>query len=81
MAKLSEKQRTATKELLEDYEKITAMLYDIPRRQFVLSLTSETDDHDFEDVKITRDAAKTVLENEKLWTEKELRKLGIEVAD
>ena len=81
MAKLNEKQRADAKSLLEDCENICGMLADVDRRIFQLFLTSnkEGDDTDFCEVQISRKTAKAALQEEKAWTETELKKLGIEV--
>lgn len=79
MAKLSEKGIGEAKDLLEDYQKICDMLFDVDKRKFCLYLTSEDDKKDFAEVVVRRSGAKALLEAEKEWTAAELKKLGIEV--
>lgn len=79
MAKLNEKQRAEVKDLLEDYQKICDLLSDVERRAFQIYLTSDKDGDDFVEVQVSRKGAKTLLQEEKSWTEGELKRLGIEV--
>lgn len=81
MIKLNEKQRGAAQDLLSDYQKICDTLADVDRRMFQIYLTSDKEEEgsDFSEVLVTRAGAKALLQSEKEWTEKELKKLGIEV--
>lgn len=79
MTKLNEKQRAEAKELLGDYQKICDMLHDVGRPIFTVYIQSDRDKEDFEEVQVSVKGARALLENEKMWTEAELKKLGIEV--
>ena len=79
MAKLNEKQRAEAKALLDDYQKICDMLHDVGRPTFTVSIQSDRDKDDFEEVQVSVKGARALLEAEKIWTTDELKKLGIEV--
>jgi hypothetical protein len=77
--KLTEKQRTEAKELLADYQNILDMLHDVGSPRFTVYIQSDRDKDDFGEVQVHAKGAKKLLEEEKEWTEAELKKLGIEV--
>jgi hypothetical protein len=77
--KLTEKQRTEAKEFLADYQNILDMLHDVGSPRFIVYIQSDRDKDDFSEVQVHAKGAKELLEEERKWTEAELKKLGIEV--
>lgn len=76
--KLTKKQRDDLKSLLADHQTVSDALDQVKKVSFTRTLTIASEDGDeFYEVTLNYNFAKAVLLQQKEWTEKELKKIGV----
>ena len=77
---LTEAKRDDLKSLLEDHQKVTDALFNLPKRHFVVAITLNDEEYeDFTEVILPQSIARQTLKEAKAWVDNELKKLGVDI--